>query len=727
MPPADAERPSADELKKFLEPFGTSLKQAIAREEARDGRVTRRRLNRVEYQNTMHDLLGIHRDLTVLLPEDQAAFGFDKISTALTLSLTHLERYLDAADVAIDDALGLGTRLRTRLMPAQDHVAIENALGLGTKPNYSPPQRIPADKVIHGHNHQVRLPNRDVALFPGKNNPFGTYSVSAPGRYAFRFRARSSEPDGASVLLRVFVGNFYYETAGLAAASISHFEMSEKFQDFEFIAWLEPGKCFYFEPAGVPAWDINLKTPAKRGVVLEWLEMEGPLDAKVWPPGTRGKLVGDVDLDHGTLEDARKTLLRFAPRAFRRPVTEEELAPYLNVVRSELDQGATFTEALKAGLKAVLVSPRFLFLEEQPGLLDDHALACRLSYFLWSTMPDEELLAVASRGELKKNSAVFRAQVKRMLADKRAKAFTRDFVGQWLDLRRIEATSPDPLLYPEFNPLLQESMVAETHAFFDEVLHNNLSVTTFIDSDFAMLNEPLAALYGIPGVSGLSIRKVKLKPEWQRGGVLTQASVLKVTANGTTTSPVIRGFWVADRLLGMPTPPPPPDVPAVDPDIRGAKSIREQLAKHRQNAACASCHAKTEPLGFALENYDVIGGWRNRYRIAPEKGTTPDTVKVLVNLVEQQLAVGPGVDAADVLADGRRFTSLTELKPMLTENPKAIAEGLAKKLLAYATGRSPSFVDEEAINEIVQRATAEGNGLRSLLLEVTESNTFRRK
>jgi hypothetical protein len=703
MPPADADRPSDDQRQKFLRPLGTGLQQAIAREQASNGRVTRRRLNRVEYQNTMHDLLGIHRDLTRLLPEDQAAFGFDKISTALTLSRTHLERYLDAADIAIDDALGLGA-----------------------KQNYSPPFRLPADKVIHEHNHQFRLPNRDVALFPAKNNPFATAQVE--GRYAFRCRFRAQQADGVPVYLRTFVGNFNSEAAGLAAANIAHFEASKEFREIEFVAWLEPGKCFYFVPDGMPAWpNYQKETDPHHGVVVEWVEVEGPLDAKVWPPATRGKLVGDIDLEKGTFDDARTALLRFAPRAFRRPVTEQELAPYIAVVRGELDQGAKFAEALKAGLKAILVSPRFLFLEEQPGWLDDHALACRLSYFLWSTMPDEELMAIAARGELTKNRDVYRAQVKRMLADKRAKAFTRDFVGQWLDLRRIDATSPDPLLYPEFNPLLQESMVAETHAFFDEVLHNNLSVTNFIDSDFAMLNGPLATLYGIPDVSGIAIRKVPLKLEWKRGGVLTHASVLKVTANGTTTSPVIRGFWVADRLLGHTTPPPPPDVPAVDPDIRGAKSIREQLAKHRKDAACASCHAKTEPLGFALESYDVIGGWRNRYRIAPEKGTTPDTVKVFFNLEEKPVAVGLPVEAADVLADGRRFTDLAGLKPMLKENPKAIAQGLAKKLLAYATGRNPSFPDEDALNAIVQRTAAEGYGLRSLVIAISESDSFRRK
>ena len=704
MPPAEEPRPSDEEMRKFLGPLGSALQKAAADLQAREGRVARRRLNRFEYQNTMQDLLGIRRDLTWMLPEDQTAFGFDKISTALSLSATHMERYLDAADLALDDALGLGE-----------------------KPTYTSPERFPAAKVIQGHNSQIALPGGEHAVFAGWLNPFGPWSIHATGRYAFRFRARAYESAGKPVVLRVYAGNFYSEALGSASTALAHFEVPPEPKEFEHVAWMQPGKCFFFEPVGVPIWHKGLNTPARHGVAIEWLEIEGPLDAKTWPPATRSLLVGDLDLDKGTIDDARNVLARFAPRAFRRPVSAADLEPYLGVVRDELDRGSPFAAALKAGLKAVLVSPRFLYLEERPGWLDDHALACRLSYFLWSTMPDDELTAVAARGELRKNRDVFRKQVERMLAHEKAQAFTSDFTGQWLDLRRIEATSPDTQLYPEFSGLLQESMVGETQAFFAALLRDNLPVTNFLDSGFAMLNGPLADLYGIPGVAGLAFRRVTLEPEWHRGGVLTQAAVLKVTANGTVTSPVIRGFWVADRLLGQATPPPPAGVPAVDPDIRGAKSIREQLAKHRQAAACAGCHAKAEPLGFALENYDVIGGWRDRYRIAAEQGTQPDTVPVTVAMEQKQVAVGPPVDAADTLADGRKFKGLADLKPLLLAEPEAVARGLTKKLVAYATGRNPTLTDEAAIDAIVKQSAADGHGLRSLVRAVTESDTFRRK
>jgi hypothetical protein len=707
MPPADASRPPVEEVARFVTGLTEGLGRAATDLRRRDGRVARRRLNRVEYQHTMADLLGIHRDLTSLLPEDQTAFGLDKIATVLSLSATHLERYLDAADIALDEALGLGA-----------------------PPNVTRPERFPASKVIQGHNHQAALPGGAHAVFAGRSNPFGTWSIKATGRYAFRFRARAHRSDGRPVVLRVFAGNFASEALGAASSALAHFEVPSEPRDFEHVAWMEPGKCFSFEPVGVP---VVQPSPAGQpsdqhgGIAFEWMEIEGPLDAAVWPPVTRRRLIGNVDLERGTLADARKVLGRFAPRAFRRALTEADVEPYLGVVREELRQGATFAEALKAGLKAVLVAPRFLLLEEQPGWLDDHALACRLSYFLWSTMPDDELLAVASRGDLRRSRGAVRAQVERMLAHGKAAAFIRDFTGQWLDLRRIEATSPDTQLYPEFNDLLQESMVAETESFFATVLRDNLPVTTFIDSDFAIINGPLAELYGIPGVAGLGFRRVDLDPQWHRGGVLTQAAVLKVTANGTGTSPVVRGFWVADRLLGQSTPPPPAGVPAVEPDIRGAKTIRDQLVRHRQDPACAGCHARAEPLGFALENYDVIGGWRDRYRIAPAPGTRADMLRVVVDMQPRQVAVGPVVDAADALVDGRRFAGLAELKPLLVADPAVISRALARRLLAYATGSPPTAADEETVAAIVAAAAADDHGLRTLVHAVTESDAFRRK
>ena len=284
------------------------------------------------------------------------------------------------------------------------------------------------------------------------------------------------------------------------------------------------------------------------------------------------------------------------------------------IVQAKLDGGYTFEQAMRAALKGVLISPEFLFLREQPGKLDDFALASRLSYFLWSTMPDDELFALAEQQKLSQPD-VLRQQVERMLASPKAAAFTENFVGQWLGLREIDATEPSHIFYPEFDHLLKVSMIRETELFFDEVLKHDLSLTNFVASDFTMLNGRLAKHYGIPGVEGWEFHKTPLPPDSHRGGVLTMASVLKVTANGTTTSPVLRGAWVLDRILGTPPSPPPDDVPAIDPDIRGATTIREQLAKHRSVESCGVCHRKIDPPGFALESFDCIGGWRDKYRV----------------------------------------------------------------------------------------------------------------
>ena len=276
----------------------------------------------------------------------------------------------------------------------------------------------------------------------------------------------------------------------------------------------------------------------------------------------------------------------FTRRAFRRTVTADDVAPFVAIVRAKLAEGYTFEPAMRAALKGVLISPEFLFLRERPGKLDDFALACRLSYFLWSTMPDDELFTLAEQQKLGRPD-VLRQQVERLLASPKAAAFTENFVGQWLALREIDATEPSHILYPEFDHLLKVSMIRETELFFDEVLKNDLSLTNFVASDFTMLNGRLARHYGIPGVDGWEFQKTTLPPGSHRGGVLTMASVLKVTANGTTTSPVLRGAWVLDRILGTPPPPPPDNVPAIDPDIRGARTIREQLAKHRSIESCA--------------------------------------------------------------------------------------------------------------------------------------------
>jgi hypothetical protein len=418
--------------------------------------------------------------------------------------------------------------------------------------------------------------------------------------------------------------------------------------------------------------------------------------------------------------DAERILRDFTRRAFRRPVSDEDVKPFLARVKARLDAKASFEQAMRIGLKSVLVSPNFLFLHEKPGKLDDFALASRLSYFLWSSMPDEELLTLAGESKLSRPDTL-RRQVERMLKDSKATAFTENFVGQWLNLRAIDATVPDPTLYPEYDELLKLAMVKEATLFFDELLKNDLSLTNFVSSDFTMLNERLAKHYGIPDVVGREFRKVKLPANCHRGGVLTMAGVLKVTANGTTTSPVIRGAWVLDRILGTPPPRPPADVEAVEPDIRGATTIREQLAKHRSRAECASCHVKIDPPGFALESFDVIGGWREYYR-SVGKGD-PAVVKGRTMRYKK----GPPVDPGDTLPDGRRFRNIDEYKQLLLTDKDQLARALTEKLMSYATGGTAAPSDRAEIDAIVGRVRPGDYGLRSLVHEIVQSRMFQSK
>jgi hypothetical protein len=331
-------------------------------------------------------------------------------------------------------------------------------------------------------------------------------------------------------------------------------------------------------------------------------------------------------------------------------------------------------------------------------------------------MPDDELLSLAEQKKLAAPD-VLRAQVERMLKDRRAEGFTKNFAGQWLSLRNIDATLPDPSLYPEFNDGLKEAMLQEPFAFFNEVLKNDLSLTSFVSSDFSMLNAPLAQLYGLPELAGRDLRKVTLPAGSHRGGVLTMAAILKVTANGTTTSPVLRGAWVLDRILGTPPPKPTVDIEAVEPDIRGATTIREQLAKHRERPECATCHVKIDPPGFALENFDVIGGWRENYR-SVGKGEA---------ISGKRYKKGPAIDAGDVTPDGRRFKDIDEYKEILLKDKDGLARALAEKLMTYGTGGSLMAVDRPEIDAIVRAVRAKEYGFRSLVHEIVQSRLFQSK
>jgi len=464
----------------------------------------------------------------------------------------------------------------------------------------------------------------------------------------------------------------------------------------------------------------------------------------VWPPDSHRRIFGPLPqasapafnkrdrvevVSTSPEADAERILRNFARRALRRTVTDADIKPYVALVKSRLADKYSFEQAVRVGLAGMMVSPDFVFLKEKAGKLDDFALASRLSYFLWSTMPDEELLALAEKSKLG-DAGTLRTQVERMLKDAKASAFTENFVSQWLGLRDIDATMPSHILYPEYDEMLKFSMLKETYLFFDELLKNDLGLTNFVHSDFSMLNGRLAKHYGIPlaslppgekGEGDWQFRKVTLPKDSHRGGVLTMASVLKVTANGTYTSPILRGAWVLERILGTPPPRPPEGIAAVEPDIRGATTIREQLAKHRNVASCASCHTKIDPPGFALESFDVIGGWREYYR------TSGNGKPVIVDGRRMPYLQGKKVDPSDEMPDGQRFRDVDEFKQLLLKEREQIARALTTRLVTYATGATVQTSDRPEIEAIVSRIRERNYGLRTLVHEVVASKLFQNK
>lgn len=421
------------------------------------------------------------------------------------------------------------------------------------------------------------------------------------------------------------------------------------------------------------------------------------------------------------LIDADKLLSSALPKLFRRPVDADVRKKYIEKVDERLKAGDCFETAMRWAYRAALCSPDFLYHVEPAGKLDDYALASRLSYFLWNSSPDDSLMSLAANGKLH-DPATLNEQVERLLKNTKAQRFIDDFLGQWLKLRQIATNDPDKKLYPEFNPYMQDSMVNETRAYFRELIEKNLDAGYLVQSDFALLNEKLAVHYGIPGVSGPSLRRVTLPKDCPRGGFLTQAAVLKVTANGTTTSPVVRGAFVMSRVLGKPPEPPPPNVPAVEPDVQGATTIREQLEKHRVNPTCASCHAKIDPPGFALESFDVIGGFRTRYRSIGEGDPAPrGSIDPRIGI---SFKLGKPVDASGSMPGGKQFAGINDLKSLLIADKHQLLNNLAEQVLIYSTGREISFSDRAAVNIIVANTEKQGGGIRTLLHEIVLSSLF---
>jgi hypothetical protein len=381
----------------------------------------------------------------------------------------------------------------------------------------------------------------------------------------------------------------------------------------------------------------------------------------------------------------------------------------VKLAQQTFDDSEDFCSALQMGYRAILCSPRFLYLQEPTRQLDDFAVASRLSYLIWNRMPDKPLMKLAAAGELR-DKKVLNDQVERMLADPRGKKFVGDFANQWLDMNLIDFTEPDQRLYPGFDPIVQNAMLAETHSYLQKMLDEDLSISHLIDSDFTFLNSRLARYYGIENVKGDEIQQVSLAPEDPRGGLITQGSIMKVTANGTTTSPVIRGVWISERLLGQPIPPPPENIPAIEPDIRGATTIRELLAKHKENGDCAACHRKIDPPGFALENFDPSGRWRETYRGRKNKKKSKQT----------ELAVDPSFE----MPSGEAFSGLTEFKAIVLKDQPELARNIVEKLVAYGTGATVKFADRNAVQTCVQQAEENNYGFKSLLKSVVTSSMF---
>jgi hypothetical protein len=421
-------------------------------------------------------------------------------------------------------------------------------------------------------------------------------------------------------------------------------------------------------------------------------------------------------------QDAERLLRAFLARAYRQPPEPRDLQRFLALFDQQFALGHGFAKSLLASYTAVLASPGFLYLQEDPGKLSGYALAARLALFLWNSPPDEELRAAASSGRLN-DPAVLKAQTERLLNDPRSRRFVDAFTDHWLDLRKIDDTSPSTTLYNDYelDDPLKLAAVEETRLFVAELLKQDLPARNVIQSDFTFLNERLARHYGVPGVTGAGMRRVALPKDSVRGGLLTQASVLKVTANGTTTSPVLRGVWIMERILGFHASP-PPSVPAVEPDIRGAVTIRQQLDRHRADPSCASCHRKIDPPGFALESFDVMGGWRDRYRAASDTAKPEPGIGFSGQRYAFHYALP--VDSAGVLPGGQPFRNIVEFKRLLLQHEEqTVARNLAGQLATYATGAPVSFSDRSQIEEILRKTRASGYGVRSIV----QSSLFQNK
>ncbi|MDE2690224.1 MAG: DUF1592 domain-containing protein [Acidobacteriota bacterium] len=766
MPPPGTRRPPRRVVDAALGALARDLETADLAARAA-GQTPPRRLTGLEYEYTVEDLLLIEEDLARLLPAESASAGFDTLATEQGISPLHLRSYLEAADRALDAAIRLGGRPASAAHlidypsnPASYHMVRQS---VSKKLDDAVAMFVDEDH----HNTSGSFSARNL-----RSDSHG-FSVVHPGLYrvtvdAYPYQASTpvtlllvrANPNGDRTLLGAF--DLLNGESGTFEATTFLHPTDYVFPEVADLDWHTEVEGFY---APVEDWSAEAQVVAAgkglgrrllnnrvyhpifyhpteilvdgaatykgEGVAVRSLAIEGPL-LDGWPPPSTRRLfdgiefdaAGDLQLTKEPYEHVVDVVSHLVPLAFRRPAEAGEVDAFASLARPAIAAGREFVDAVRVPLRAMLSAPQFLYHDDRPGELDDFALATRLSYFLWKSLPDEELFAAAREGRWSEPEVMAR-QVERMLDDEKAQRFIGDFVGQWLRLYEIELTSPDERLYPEYDDLLHHALQEETRLFFTELVKSDLGVRNLIDSDFTFLNRRLAEHYGIPGVEGQHMRKVSLPDDSVRGGVLTQASVLKVTANGTTTSPVFRGSFVLSNLLGRPPNPPPPNAGSVEPDIRGATTIREILAKHRRDPTCNVCHRAIDPPGFALEAFDPTGGFRTRYRSSGE-GDTPTGTLYGRPILEYK--DGPSVDSGGVTPEGSSFSGIAEYKRLLlAEEEDQIARHFISQLVVYATGAEIGFADRDELARLVAQSRESGYGVRGIIHNVTQSPLFRER
>lgn len=727
MPPKDAEPLKPSDKQILINWIRDDLTKLLVSHQREEGRSRFRRLSRNEYANSVQDIFGIRPPVIRFLPADGRVDGYDKVSKALPFSPAATEGHLQLAEAMIERLFQIPRdRQTTRLWAGKSRQSAGHLLEL-------------SDNWVVSFNTDTNSGNLNRAKPDGTPGGRGAH-VRKPGRHRLRIHAYGYQTD-KPLPVGIYSGHTAAYPQILTLLKVIDIPPARP-SIVETDLYLATGRDSDIGQANLRLIPLGLGVPVPKntlasvkgtgpGLALQWVdvvELEETLPGQELLFGEMPDTWQNLFRFRKTLKTSklpredvkaviRKTYAGIGARLFRRDLSEDELNAYVGNFMTAVDGGVQFKTAFVTEVSALMTAPDFLCVMEQPGRLSDFALASRLSYFIWNSTPDAELLAVAREGKLSDRN-VLRAQTERLLKNPRSNRFVENFLDQWLGLWGIDNTTPDKDLYPEYDDELKISSTLETQATFRRMLDENLSVRDFVSPGWAMINTRLADVYGISNIEGFRIRPVKLPADSPYGGLWTQASTMKVTANGTLTSPVKRGVWVSDRLLGLPIPPPPPTVEPADPDTRGARTLREQLELHRQDASCNACHARFDPYGFALESFDVMGNYREHYRVVDD-GTR--SKKKWVN--------GLPVDCTGTTPDGKDFTSIHELRAMLAENPEQLAKGVVRHLLTYATGEPATPIDQTAIEAIVRSAAKErpGIGLRSLIHGLVQSEVFQWK